>query len=153
MNDELAIRKQFESELAAIASFDRVYYAKHDPSAAERAEYAARRDEHERLRAQFHAELMALHCDRCAEQIGLGFCFDGSPHQCPCVGPPCRMPHDLREYMVIALWRCESLVDQLLDPVAKKEASALMEVMRKMTFRLREHCPFERPHVEKNSSA
>jgi transposase InsO family protein len=48
---------RFEAELAAIAALDRRYYANASPSAAERADYAARQVQLESTRSRFYGEL------------------------------------------------------------------------------------------------
>ena len=57
METEDQICRRFEAELAAIAVLDRRYYSNLTPTAAERADYAARQVQIESTRSRFYAEL------------------------------------------------------------------------------------------------
>jgi hypothetical protein len=57
MDTQAEICTRYESELAAIAALDRAYYLN---GAATRADYSMRKDQLERVRARFCAELTTL---------------------------------------------------------------------------------------------
>jgi hypothetical protein len=57
MRDENQICQLYEPYLAAIAALDRRYYLNPAPTLADRAAYAARQTELEKLRARLYAEL------------------------------------------------------------------------------------------------
>lgn len=54
-----AICECYEPQLASIAALDREYYSNKAPTAAERAEYYARQEELESIRARMYQELDA----------------------------------------------------------------------------------------------
>jgi uncharacterized protein YaeQ len=60
MDWEDQIAQRYEPKLAAIAKLDRAYYLNPSPTVAERAEYALRQEQLERLRLRLYAELSFL---------------------------------------------------------------------------------------------
>jgi hypothetical protein len=64
METEDQLSARYEAELAAIAALDRRYYSNSCPSCCERADYAARQDKLQALRAGFYAEVALLRLNK-----------------------------------------------------------------------------------------
>jgi len=135
---ETEICKRYESELAAIAELDRIYYLKPTPTLAERADYVTRQDHLEQARALFYEKLSTVGR---SEDAKLGIfrvqINDRSIGQPVVSAPQCMLIHDLNNHLGVVIGRCQLLVDYVSrDVEAARHLSLILETAHKMAERI-----------------